>query len=111
MDEEEGLSRFGCLESSAASSPAVTPRQRHILFEEEEEAGSPLMPPSQQQQQQQQQQHLQQQQRGGGEEDLQYEFELAPVKPGESFLFSPLFFFARGFFDKKVEGKKNTSLH
>ena len=44
-DEEEGLSRFGCLESSAASSPAVTPRQRHILFEEEEEAGSPLMPP------------------------------------------------------------------
>ena len=80
---EEGLSRFGRLESSATSSPAATPRQqqqRHILFEEEEEeAESPLMTSQQQQQMQQQ--------CGMGEEDAPYEFELAAVKPGESFSF------------------------
>lgn len=81
--EEDKESRFGrrsealsSATTTAASTPAATPRRAVVLEEEEEkEVQSPVVYPQQRQQMQQQQEH----ERGP------YEFELAPVKPGEFF--------------------------
>jgi hypothetical protein len=81
--EAEEDSRFARLEasSSATSTPAATPRQ--ISFYEEEAESTPF-----QQQQQMMMMSNKQQQQEEQEEELPYEFELAPLKPGELVFFS-----------------------